>query len=148
MKKTGILFFSLALTAPAMAAQSYDFSQTGYVAVAPLQLPIVGMNGELNVPTPLSVLELPVGAEIAILELKSDPLLGDLIRLGLDTEESSGVPSDIWIRTSDLPLAGLVPYAPADSSQDESAFEVWKKKMTYCYRYVKQYLLQKQLLRQ
>lgn len=122
---------------PAPAAQEEageDFSQTGFVLAERLQLEVVAP-GEAN---DRERFELPAGAEIAILETREDPAAGQLVRVGIDSEEGSGLPTDVWVRSSDLPPAALVPYAPAD--EDESA-DAALKKMTYCYRYVKQYLL-------
>lgn len=125
---------------PAREEAAVDFSHTGYVLREEVVLSPVGENA-------VKPFTLPPGSELAVLGEKEDAQGGKLLHLGIDANEESGVPSDLWISERDLPEAALEPYAPADENElsDEDVsqedYEILKK-MTYCYRYVKQYLLQ------
>jgi len=117
--------------------QSQDFSNTGYVLREDLALRPLGDNAP-----PAFVLS--AGSELAVLEMKADAKLGTIVHLGIDAQENGRVPSDVWVSQTEVPNEALEPYAPADYDSEENQdgdFSA-QKAMTYCYRYVKQYLLQ------
>lgn len=107
------------------------------------------------------IVKLSKGSEITVIETDNDPNLGDLIRIGVDSDDDSSTgPNDFWVRASDLMKAGLEQsemmtnnedpvLSPMDLGHDSifglddiaSAKRLAKRRMTYCYRFVKQYLL-------
>jgi hypothetical protein len=80
---------------------------------------------------------LPRGIELVVIETKQDEAQGDLVHLGLDQDPS--LPAEIWVRAQDLETSDIIAYD--FSGSDSGDIELWKR-MTYCYRYVKKYLLQ------
>lgn len=140
-------------------------SGTNYELQSVSSLKIIEANGaeQLNGTN----LVLPEGAEITILESKMDPKLGAMVRIGIDSDEASDLPSDVWVLASDIPENAMIATEESDydedqldeSNSDDSLLDTSVidnkvkrtkgkkgkskgKKMTYCYRYVKQYLLQ------
>ncbi len=88
--------------------------------------------------------ELREGTPITILESR-----GDKLRLGVDSDEA-GQASEIWVTASELTHAGIQQVEEGDYEEDslsEDAARGRKRKMTYCYRYVKQYLLKHKLVK-
>jgi hypothetical protein len=77
------------------------------------------------------------GLELVMIETKRDDALGTLVRLGFD--QDLGLPTEVWVREQDLQTADFIPYDFSRLSDDE--IDLWKR-MTYCYRFVKRYLLQ------
>ncbi len=120
-----ILFLSTSLV---QAEIQNEFSQTGFIVAEDLVVRETRSGSRYLLPT---------GLEIALLEQRLDPELGLLMHIGIDVAENAALPSDLWVPAADLPVESLVPYAPGAGSDSE-----WLAKMTYCYRYVKQYLLQ------
>lgn len=95
---------------------------------------------------------IPNGTTLAVLETKMVEEKGLMLRLGIDANEESGLPSDIWISVGDIPEGALTAVEDSDYTNEETSayspndsyadmVRKAKKKMTYCYRYVKQYLL-------
>lgn len=83
--------------------------------------------------------ELPLGTEIAIIEERLDSNEGLLRRIGVEIPGEPAFSSlDIWVRASDLEESSLDQIHLLDGIET-SDFEVFKQ--TYCYRYVKLYLL-------
>lgn len=82
-------------------------------------------------------ISLPRGIELLAIETKQDEALGSIVRLGIDQDPA--LPAEIWVRMQDLENQDFLPYDFSGDSNDEIG--PWKG-MTYCYRYVKQYLLQ------
>lgn len=82
-------------------------------------------------------ISLPRGIELVTIEVKQDEALGAIVRLGIDQDQA--LPAEIWVRAQDLENQDFLPYDFSSDSGDEIG--PWKG-MTYCYRYVKQYLLQ------
>lgn len=120
-----------------------NFESTGFVLSQKLSLTAISDDPALD----RRSIILEEGAEIAVIERKDDPNVGSLVRIGLDVEEGSELPSDFWIRAEELPASALIPFAPAEDIEDSAVeqgdeIDLFRKKMTYCYRYVKQYLLQ------
>lgn len=101
----------------------------GYLAVQDLRLNAISDNPEID----RKVVELAAGTELVLLEKKEDAVLGSLVRVGVDAGEESGVPSDFWIKEEEMHGGNLLALNDGEMSI--------LKKMTYCYRYVKQYLL-------
>jgi len=108
-------------------------------------------------------IKLAKGSDITVLATDKDPKYGKILRIGVDSDESQA--SDIWIRATDLIDAGLqrsdfdtstVDPLVAEENQDDISFgnglmfdldQVSETRhMTYCYRFVKQYLLQNGLV--
>jgi hypothetical protein len=114
-----------------------DFTATGYVLGRDVSVRVIEEGRE-------QAIDLQMGQEIAVIEQREDENLGTLVRVGIDAEEGAAMPADIWVRESDLRAGDLIPYAPGDEVEaegmSEQEFEILKK-MTYCYRYVKMYLL-------
>lgn len=79
---------------------------------------------------------LPRGTEVTVLETQEDPLLGTLLHLGVDSDDES-LPTDVWVSARDAEAAGLE-IAPEGDYDD---MDLLARKMTYCYRYVKKYLI-------
>jgi hypothetical protein len=121
----------------AAAEQEESFAATGFVLNESTTLEVIAPGQTQD----RSLLDLPAGTEIAILDRRTDKELGELVRIGLDINEDSPLLNDFWITASQLPESILTPYAPADDLNEESGDLFARRKMTYCYRYVKQYLL-------
>jgi hypothetical protein len=102
---------------------------------------------------------LPRGSNVTILETKKDEKLGTLVHLGVDSDDES-MPSEVWVSMSDAAKAGFekLPESDvsdedqvsSDSSENGAFLDVARRRssgrrggggMTYCYRYVKQYLI-------
>jgi hypothetical protein len=135
---------SPAASAPAPAGAgtneelAQDFSTTGFVLREDLVLNPVGDGAA-------PAFSLGAGSEIAVLGKHEDAALGTLVHVGIDAQENTGTPTDLWVSERDLPQDALEPYAPADEEDNGEAQDgdfSAQKAMTYCYRYVKQYLLQ------
>ncbi|RZA06040.1 MAG: hypothetical protein EOP11_11345 [Proteobacteria bacterium] len=149
MKRTKMFLQGLAVSAclittagasapAAFAAETFtgaDFTSTGYVLREDVVL------NPLNEAGPRRAFTLSAGSEIAILGKKEDAALGTLLHVGIDAKEGSGIPADLWVSDRELPEIALEPYAAADESEESGDVAILKA-MTYCYRYVKQYLLQ------
>jgi hypothetical protein len=111
-----------------------------YVTANNLQLP----QGE-GVASPVL---LPKGTAVTVLETREDPQQGSMVRLGIDTDDAN-LPSEVWMKQEDALRAGLIeapnvgidPAAPATETGEfiDSGADAG---MTYCYRFVKEYLLQ------
>ena len=117
--------------------QEESFAATGFILNQATSLNVVAP-GQAQDRAQVDLLE---GAEIALLERKHDENLGELVRVGIDANEGSPLPNDFWVSASQLPASILTPYAPADDADFAAEDVDALKKMTYCYRYVKQYLL-------
>lgn len=124
-----------------------DFQAADFVAKADLKVKSVAQEGD---PDSGRELLIPAGTGVSVIETKVDATLGTLVRLGIDAEEGSGLPSDIWVPMSQALLTDLVKAEEAEFEEEEeeisdSIFTQVKKKarkkMTYCYRYVKRYLI-------
>lgn len=105
---------------------------------------------------------LPKESEITVLGSMMDPVAGQLVRIGVDADEDDGLPTDFWVPADELLQGGLVDSEistlkddPVLESDDDAApafseearhvhlarHKRHKRHMTYCYRYVKEYLL-------
>lgn len=98
---------------------------------------------------------IPAGTSLSVLETKMVENQGLMLRLGIDANEEAGLPSDIWVSAGDIPEDALAHVEDGDYENDDAAVDSpsdeyldptrktrkARKKMTYCYRYVKQYLL-------
>ena len=82
-------------------------------------------------------ISLPRGTELVVIETRQDEAQGTLTHLGIDQDQA--LPADIWVRAQDLEISDFLPYDFSGSSGDDAG--IWGR-MTYCYRYVKKYLLQ------
>ncbi|RYZ96044.1 MAG: hypothetical protein EOP11_24025 [Proteobacteria bacterium] len=145
MKRTKMFLRGLAVSAclsslagalaPAAFATDANLSSAGYVLREDLVL------NPVNELASRQSFTLPSGSEIAILGQKEDAALGTLLHVGIDAKEGSEIPADLWVSDRELPAIALEPSAGADDS-DSAGDIALLKAMTYCYRYVKQYLLQ------
>lgn len=89
------------------------------------------------------------GDEILILERTFVPGKGNYLRLGLErvqnlTGENEGLDFvDIWIQERELPLSSLEQFFPTEEEElaEDGSWEQVRRRMTYCFRYVKKYLL-------
>lgn len=95
-------------------------------------------------------LKVPEGTRVSVIETKVDPKEGTLVRLGMDVGEDSGLPSDAWFHLDQTLLAGLMAVSGVDSEEDGEDKKTSllrrisagaRKKMTYCFAYVKRELL-------
>lgn len=90
-------------------------------------------------------LVLPAGTQVSVIETKVHPQYGTIVRLGVDVEEGEGIPSDFWVPLDQALLEGLVRLEDSESlvetEETLSLLHEARKKMTYCFRYVKRYLL-------
>jgi hypothetical protein len=87
--------------------------------------------------------EIATDSVITVLGEQTD-VRGDLlVHLGIDSDDLQ-IPSELWIRATDLDLA--LNAASLEKINDDSLEIMINKKMTYCFRYVKQYLLKKKLV--
>ncbi|MCO5141624.1 MAG: hypothetical protein M9962_00880 [Oligoflexia bacterium] len=160
-----------------------DMSATNFVTNASLRINPLSPGEAVEEASAKSSFELAAGTGVAILETKVDPTYGTIVRLGIDAEEDSGMPTDVWVKLDEVKDI-LVPESdenPANTAEDpegdallnilsdeEAGYsensdqddlsqygieevakkkKKGKKKMTYCYRYVKQYLLKKKLVK-
>lgn len=125
-------------------------------------------NSDLRVSTlpsedsPARDLVIPEGTAVSVLETKIDAEKGTVVRLGIETDENSGLPSDVWVVMDPSVISGLVRVEgdnleatgeegePEPAAGDSLALGLGavavdaaarKRRMTYCYKYVKQYLL-------
>jgi hypothetical protein len=144
-------------TAQKTIYQSFKVSQD-----AELEILQLGAGPALK-PTVKTII-LKKSSDITVLEVDSDPQLGDVVRIGVDSDDSSEQ-ADVWVRANDLLHVGLEPSDISTNSEDPilneqdidgssilseadlfSAKKLKKKRMTYCYRFVKQYLLKKKMV--
>lgn len=96
-------------------------------------------------------LKIGAGSDITVLEAFHDAQAGDVVHIGINNDEDAEGISDLWVPAQQLNTDAL-------AREDDSAFGAEieqsehivmediasrgkKKKMTYCYRFVKQYLL-------
>lgn len=124
--------------------QAIDFSQNNFVLQNDVR---VMTSSDLDGEKDLKEQVLPAGLELSIIESKVSANGEEVIHVGIDSNEGSDLPSDLWIRKNDDLQKSLLTFeAPADDGQvgtdseasgDASIF----RRMTYCYRYVKLYLL-------
>jgi hypothetical protein len=83
---------------------------------------------------------LPAGTSVTMLETKDGYL-----HLGVDSDDAS-LPSEVWVKLDDASRAQFLAQAESDLADDEATLEDrvagrrGRGGMTYCYRYVKQYL--------
>lgn len=91
---------------------------------------------------------LPAGTQVSVLDNNVDANGQEWVRLGLEfNDESLNLPQDVWVLASDYANAEFTTVDDEDPF-DENGFEIdslsayARKKMTYCYRYVKLYLLE------
>jgi hypothetical protein len=125
-----------------------EFKNTGFMTTRDLHLHPVQVTQESGAAVSAgNELVLSEGTELAILDSKQTAE-GRLLRVGLDVEDGSQIPSDFWVKAEEIET-DLIPYAPEDNengieaTSESSIFGVrGKGGMTYCYRYVKEYLLQ------
>lgn len=94
-------------------------------------------NQNVKVDSPEQSMVLPAGTSFVLLETKQDPILGKMARIGIDSDQVEV--SDLWIENPDELIAASSLESEADLLEGEN-FTILKKQ-TYCYRYVKQYLL-------
>lgn len=124
---------------------SAGFSVEKNVAVSAVAAPEgVSDEGKL-VSTSDKIVNLPKGTELSVLETRYDAKLGELMHLGIDSDDES-LPADMWVKaTPELKAAlaqNIMPTEITNSDEGEdSLVTVARKGMTYCYRYVKQYLI-------
>jgi hypothetical protein len=87
---------------------------------------------------------IPAGTQLVVLE---NAIVDgkELVRVGLEYPSDSVLPQDLWVAGAELAKADLRAIHdvdPYDENGEEITFgEFARAKMTYCYRYVKQYLL-------
>lgn len=83
------------------------------------------------------------GTPISILESR-----GDALRLGVDSDEA-GQASEVWVSAAELTRAGIERAEEGDVEEGELVVDArtGKRKMTYCYRFVKLYLLKHKLVK-
>jgi hypothetical protein len=83
------------------------------------------------------------GTELSILGTRVDPLLGSMIRLGIDGEEAEE--SDIWVVMNGELLGALAHLGSEEVAEEKEGIvhtvRRARRGMTYCYRFVKNYLL-------
>lgn len=166
-------------------ASQDDMSATDFVTSASLRINPISLNSAVEEASG-KTFELAAGTGVAILETKVDPEHGTIVRLGIDSDENSGTPSDVWVKLDEVkdvlvhesdenPASSMedlegdallnsldeeeAGYSEDLGNNDLSQFGIdevakkkkkkrkGKKKMTYCYRYVKQYLLKKGLVK-
>jgi hypothetical protein len=91
-----------------------------------------------------SEITIPAGTQLVVL----DNMVVDgneLVRVGLEYPSESLLPQDLWINGAAFANADLSLVHDTDpydeNGEDISLGEFARAKMTYCYRYVKQYLL-------
>jgi hypothetical protein len=133
---------------PSQQSSAEDFSSTGFVTGAQLSVRALDERGE-RVADGLVIL--PEGTEVAILERRVLESGESMVRIGVDWSEGVDLPNDFWVAEEEL--LNLEPYAPEDYSDEEASLGSSEdeeltlsrrrgRSMTYCYRYVKMYLLQ------
>lgn len=133
------------LTQATIETTSASYAAADFVARQDLTLRPIPAEGEA--PTQFT---LPAGMAITVIETKVDAKAGTVVRLGIDANEESGLPSDAWFPLDASLLAGLLRVNAAADEEEEAegkeslimkASRAARGKMTYCYRYVKRALL-------
>jgi hypothetical protein len=117
-----------------------DFSQDSFLVTRAFEVPTY----EKETLAPAGKIAFAPEDELLILDKKFDAQLGNLVRIGLDTVDPSAseLERDFWVRERDLPTEMLEQYVAPEEIEDslEEAL-ARKRRMTYCYRFVKKYLL-------
>lgn len=118
-----------------------NYSGANFVARNDLHLRTVE-SGE----APAKAVTIPQGTSLSVLETKVSATAGTIVRLGIDSDEGGELPADAWFPMDQALLLGLARMVDTGSGNDEeSAPSLWQKisrgGMTYCFRYVKRYLL-------
>ncbi len=124
---------------------SMDFSNDNYRVIQPFSMKAKSRMSDAT-EEDFSFSE---GDEILILERSFVPGKGNYLRLGLErvqnsVEENEGPEFvDIWIQERELPLSSLEQFFPTEEEEfaEDGDWEQVRRRMTYCYRYVKKYLL-------
>ena len=95
----------------------------------------------------LRTMTLTAGTQVSVLGTATDSQGQQWVRLGLEySSDSSTEPQDVWVLASEFNQGEFNVIDDSDP-YDENGFELpgmndaIRKKMTYCYRYVKLYLL-------
>ena len=60
---------------------------------------------------------LPAGTNVTILETRKDPEVGDLVHLGVDSDDAK-LPSEIWLKAKEIEAAGLEALQETDLNGD------------------------------
>ncbi len=117
-----------------------DYSQDSFVVTQAFEIPTY----ERETLSPAGNMLFGANDELLILEKKFDSRLGNLVRVGLDREDlaASEFERDFWVRERDLPTELLEQYvAPEEIEEFSDEALAQKRRMTYCFRFVKKYLL-------
>ncbi len=135
---TLVLLFTL--TACGKPAQnSASSAPAAASAKSPESLPENGTGNNYVIGNTLQVgnRALPAGTNVTLLETKEG-----YVHLGIDSNDSS-MPAEAWVKASDVVAARLERVAESDVDDGflEEAGRGVSRGMTYCYRYVKEYLL-------
>lgn len=126
-----------------------DFSGDNYRVTHSFTIEFVnGLVGDLENVSPEKMSFSP-GDELIILERQFVPGVGNYVRLGIeknseaDLETIQSEVNDIWVQERNLPMGNLEQFFPIEEEEfaDGGDWEQARKRMTYCYRYVKKYLL-------
>ncbi len=117
-----------------------DFSQDSFVVTRAFEIPAF----EKETLSAAGSVRFDANDELLILEKKFDSQLGNLVRIGLDKEDLTAFEfeRDFWVRERDLPTELLEQYvAPEEIEDTFDEVLAKKRRMTYCFRFVKKYLL-------
>lgn len=123
---------------PAAASAALATNGTGNNYVTASTLKFVDASGAAG--------NLPAGTSVTMLETKNG-----YVHLGVDSDDAS-LPADVWVKLDDAAASRFVAQPERDLTEgDDSVFEEAGRGthggMTYCYRYVKEYLLSHHLVK-
>lgn len=126
--------------AASVAAVASIENNANYQTGAPLE---VTADGQTQV--------IPEGTSLTVLESKEDARLGAMVRVGISSDNSK-LPSEGWVRLEELKASKLELLPEGDLEEEDADLSLGseqlgrkvragKRKMTYCYAYVKKYLI-------
>lgn len=129
------------LTKATVETTSADYTAADFVAKHDLDLRTLESEEQ-----PARAVTIPSGTSLTVLETKVSATAGTIVRLGIDSPEGSELPADAWFPMDQALLLGLARMVDTvGETNDEEEPSLWQKisrgGMTYCFRYVKRYLL-------
>ena len=129
------------LTKATVETTSADYTAADFVAKQDLDLRTVESQEQ-----PARAVTIPAGTSLTVLETKVSATAGTIVRLGIDSAEEGELPADAWFPMDQALLLGLARMVDTGGeAHEEEKPSLWQKisrgGMTYCFRYVKRYLL-------
>ena len=133
-------FFAMALSTTAQAAQPIQGQAYRLTKSMTLHPEVILNAPEMND----SEITIPADSLFTVLENAVDANGQTMVHVGLDSD--ANVPSDFWARSTEVDSSALVAVSDVQGSSDLLGAQ-GVKGMTYCYKFVKMYLLKIGLVR-